>query len=79
MNPGQSLTQTPPSPKPLAAQTMVDMTVHDHRTTLLAIRLYHMIYTVLLKLQALGEAVHSVESKQYAWKTRLSMSSSKIA
>ena len=28
------------------AQTMVDMTTHDRRTTLFAIRLYHVIYTV---------------------------------
>ena len=28
-------------------QTMVDMATHDRRTTLLAIRQYHVIYTVL--------------------------------
>ena len=28
-------------------QTMEDMTAHDRRTTFLAIRLYHVIYTVL--------------------------------
>ena len=38
-------------------QTMMDMTAHDLRTTLLAIRLYHVNYTVL-RTQALGDAVH---------------------
>ena len=57
---------------------MVDMIAHDRGTSLLAIRQYHEIYTLLL--QALSEAVHpSVESKQSAWETRLSMSSSKIS
>ena len=54
------------------------MTAHDRKTTLLAIRLYHVIYTVLL--QALSDVVHpSVENKQSAWKTRLSMSYSQIS
>ena len=56
---------------------MEDMTAHDRRTTCLAIRLYHVIYTVLCT--GSREAVHHVvESKQSAWKTRPSKSSSKI-
>ena len=58
---------------------MQDTTAHDRRTTFLAIRLYHVIYTVCY-VQAVGDAIHPrVESKQSAWKTRSSMSSSKIS
>ena len=60
-------------------QTMEDITAHDRRTTFLAIRLYHVIYTFAAYRQ-LGDAVHPrVESKQSVWKTRPSMSSSKIS
>ena len=59
---------------------MVDMTAIDRRTTHLAIRLYHVIYTVLRPGTRYGDAVHPrVEIKHSAWKTRLSMSSSKIS
>ena len=58
---------------------IVDMTAHDRRTTLLAIRLgYHVIYTVL-RTGTRWRVHPSVESMQSAWKTRLSMSFSKIS
>ena len=48
----------------IISQTMVDMTAHDRRTTLLAIRLYHVIYTVLRSLYDRLYWTPSASSKQ---------------
>ena len=55
---------------------MVDMTTENPVNEISAIRRYHV--NTLYSVQALIDAIHwSVESKQSAWKARLSMSSSK--
>ena len=55
----------PPGFSSPTKQTMVDMTAHDRRTTLLAIQspIPHDLHCASYR--------HSVESKQSAWKTRL--------
>ena len=62
-----------------SGQTMEDMTAHDRRTTFLAIRLYHVIYTVLRTGSRWHSSSTCIGSKQSAWKTRPSISSSKIS
>ena len=49
---------------------MVDMTAEHPVNEILAIRRYHVIYTI--HVQELSDAVHpSVEIKQSVWKTRV--------